>query len=82
MHLRKPYLAVPVKHQFEQIFNAYYLDKTGFGAWWPELNKERVESFLFNRQRYAGNLRSYPRQDNSALLSKLDELIASLSAGE
>ncbi len=80
LHLGKPYLAFPVKHQFEQIFNAYYLDKTGFGAWWPELNKERVESFLFNRQRCAANLDAYPRQDNSALLAKLDELIASASA--
>lgn len=80
LHLGKPYLAVPVKNQFEQIFNAYYLDMTGFGAWWPELNKERVESFLFNRQRYASSLSSYPRQDNSELLSKLDELIGDASA--
>ena len=79
LHLGKPYLAVPVKHQFEQIFNAYYLDKTGFGAWWAELNKERVESFLFNRKCYAATLRSYPRQDNSALLAKLDQLIESLA---
>jgi len=79
LHLGKPYLAVPVKRQFEQIFNAYYLDKTGYGAWWPELNKERVESFLFNRQRWAANLASYPRQDNSLLLGKLDELIANLT---
>ncbi len=80
LHLGKPYLAVPVQHQFEQIFNAYYLDKTGYGAWWKELNKERVESFLFNLQQYAENLRSYPRQDNSALLAKLDELIVSFIA--
>jgi uncharacterized protein (TIGR00661 family) len=29
LHLGKPYLAVPVQHQFEQIFNAYWLDKMG-----------------------------------------------------
>jgi uncharacterized protein (TIGR00661 family) len=80
LYLGKPYLAVPVARQFEQIFNAYHLDKSGYGAWWKELNKERVESFLFNLPHYVENLRSYPRQGNAALLSKLDEVIAQLMA--
>jgi uncharacterized protein (TIGR00661 family) len=80
LHLGKPYLAVPVKNQFEQIFNAYYLDQTGYGAWWKELNKERVESFLFNLPQYAETLASYPRQGNTVLFAKLDELIAEFTA--
>src|SRR6202795_1133011 len=32
LHLGKPYLAVPVKHQFEQIFNGHWLAKIGYGA--------------------------------------------------
>jgi uncharacterized protein (TIGR00661 family) len=39
LQLVKPDLAVPVKHQFEQIFNAYWLQKTGYGAYWEELTK-------------------------------------------
>jgi uncharacterized protein (TIGR00661 family) len=76
LYLGKPYLAVPVKNQFEQILNAYYLGKTGYGAYWEDLNKERVESFLFNLPTYSENLKLYPRSDNSALLQKLDSLIA------
>jgi uncharacterized protein (TIGR00661 family) len=76
LHLGKPYLAVPVSHQFEQIFNAYWLEKTGYGAYWEELNKERVESFLYNLPRYREALAQYPRQGNAALLEKLDALIA------
>jgi len=79
LHLGKPYLAVPVKHQFEQIFNAYYLDKNNYGAFWDELSKEKIESFLFNLPHFAESAASYARQDNSALLAKLDELIASLA---
>ncbi len=78
LYLRKPYLAVPVEHQFEQIFNAYYLDKEGYGAYWDELTKERVESFLYNLPHFAEALSRYPKQDNSVLMSKLDELIAEL----
>jgi uncharacterized protein (TIGR00661 family) len=81
LHLGKPYLAVPVKNQFEQIFNAYYLDKTSYGAWWKDLNKERIESFLFNLPHFAETLADYPRHGNGALLGKLDELIAGFAAG-
>jgi uncharacterized protein (TIGR00661 family) len=76
LHLGKPYLAVPVSHQFEQIFNAYWLDKSGYGAFWEELDKERIESFLFNLPHYREKLAEYPRQGNAALLEKLDSLIA------
>lgn len=80
LHLGKPYLAVPVSHQFEQIFNAYWLEKSGYGAYWEDLNKERVEAFLYNLPHYREALATYPRQGNGALLSKLDSLIASYTA--
>ena len=80
LHLGKPYLAVPVEHQFEQIFNAYFLDKVGYGAYWEELNKERVDSFLFNMPHFREKLAGYPRQGNEALLGKLDALIAEHAA--
>jgi uncharacterized protein (TIGR00661 family) len=76
LHLAKPYLAIPVKHQFEQVFNAYWLDKMGYGAYWKELNKERIESFLYNLPLYAENLAGYPRRGNEGLFEKLDRLIA------
>ncbi|MBZ5504049.1 MAG: glycosyltransferase [Acidobacteriia bacterium] len=80
LHLGKPYLAMPVKNQFEQTFNAYYIDKLGYGAWWKEPTKEKIESFLFNLPVYAEKLASYPRTGNGALLAKLDELIVTFTA--
>ena len=80
LHLGKPYLAVPVEHQFEQLFNAYWVEKAGYGAYWDELSKERVESFLFNVPGYKENLVQYARQGNGKLLAKLDELIAGATA--
>ena len=75
LHLGKPYLAVPVSHQFEQTFNAYWLGKMGYGAYWEDLNKERVESFLYNLPHFREKLAGYPRQGNQALLQKVDALI-------
>jgi uncharacterized protein (TIGR00661 family) len=76
LHLGKPYLAIPVAHQFEQIFNAYWLEKCGYGASWETLNRERIEAFLYNLPQYRQALAQYPRQGNRALLEKLDTLIA------
>jgi uncharacterized protein (TIGR00661 family) len=80
LYLGKPYLAIPVKNQFEQTFNAYYVGKLGYGAWWQDLGKEQIESFLFNLPVYAENLQSYPRAGNGAILAKLDELIRNFTA--
>jgi len=76
LHLAKPYLAIPIEHQFEQIFNAYWLDKMGYGTYWDELNKERIESFLYNLPGYRERLSAYPRRGNGALLAKLSSLVA------
>jgi uncharacterized protein (TIGR00661 family) len=80
LHLGKPYLAIPVEHQFEQVFNAYWVEKAGYGAYWDELNKERVESFLYNLPHFREKLAGYPRTGNDALFAKLDALIADLTA--
>ncbi|HLV88653.1 MAG TPA: glycosyltransferase family protein [Candidatus Sulfotelmatobacter sp.] len=76
LHLGKPYLAVPVRHQFEQIFNAYWVEKSGYGKYAEEPSREVIESFLYNVPFYRDALRQYPRQGNQALFAKLDELIA------
>jgi uncharacterized protein (TIGR00661 family) len=76
LRLGKPYLAVPVRNQFEQIFNAFWLDRTGYGAFWEELTKERVESFLSKLPQFRDKLAEYPRTSNQELFDKLDALIA------
>ncbi len=77
LHLGKPYLAMPVQNQFEQIFNAFWLERTGYGRFWEELTKERVESFLFNLPVFREKLATYPKTSNRELFTKLDALIAS-----
>ena len=76
LYLGKPYLAWPVKRQFEQIFNAFYIGRMGYGSYWDDLTKERVESFLSDLDSHREHLATYRRADNSALFAKLDELIA------
>lgn len=78
LHLGKPILSVPVQEHFEQAYNGLALDQMGYGKFAPEITKEVVEEFLNNLGNYEKNLAKYPRQDNSKLLTRLDEYIASL----
>ena len=76
LYLGKPYLAWPVSNQFEQTFNAYHLERLGYGKYAENLDRETIESFLFNLGVYSENLAHYPRQDNSRLFQKLEEFIS------
>lgn len=77
--LGKPYLAIPVKSQFEQVLNAYYVEKLGYGRYYDELDREKIESFLFNLGVYKKNLKKYKKHTNAAILKKVDTLVAQYS---
>ena len=79
LYLGKPYLAMPIKGQFEQVLNAYYLEKLGYGKYWEEINKERIESFLYNLGLYQERLKEYEKADNSEIFQKIDSLIEEYS---
>ena len=78
LHLGKPFLAWPVDNQFEQVFNAYHLDRLGYGKWIKDPSREAIEGFLSDLPAYRKKLSRYPRRDNQLLFSKLDQLMIDL----
>ncbi len=78
LYLKKPYLAVPVKKQIEQVVNAYYLDKLGYGMMADKLNLNVFANFVTNLDKYRQALAKYSYTDNSLILNKVDELINKL----
>ena len=46
LFLKKPILSIPIKKQFEQIINAIYLKKLGYGMFVEDANKELIEKFI------------------------------------
>ena len=78
LHLHKPYLGLPVQGQFEQILNAYYIEKLEYGRYYDELDREKIEAFLYNLDVFKKNVKKYKRQDNSLILKKLDQLIKNM----
>ena len=76
LHLRKPMLALPMGGQFEQELNAHLLEDLNYGKNGRTADSESIGDFLYRLPEYQAALESYPAQDNSAILAKLDELLA------
>jgi uncharacterized protein (TIGR00661 family) len=75
LHLGKPVLSIPVKKQFEQILNAIYLQRLGYGEFHEDLNEDVIEGFLSRLGIYCKNLESYKKEDNSRILNEIEHLV-------
>jgi uncharacterized protein (TIGR00661 family) len=76
LYLGKPVLCVPVKKQFEQILNALYLDRLGYGEFHEDVEREDIERFLSRSDEYRKNIKNYFVHDqNQAILEELDRII-------
>ncbi len=76
LHLGKPYLALPMRGQFEQSLNAILLGEAGYGKNGWRARSVDVGDFLYRLPEYRERLATYPAQDNRVIKAKLDELLA------
>lgn len=75
LYLGKPVLAVPVKHQVEQEFNARQLKKAGFGSYTLQLSLSDLKSFDEKISSYKKNIDKKFRKDNHELVRELQKLL-------
>lgn len=80
VHLGKPYLATPVKGQFEQIINGRYLDYLGYGTQDEDIDEFSIKSFIKGIDQYKRNLLKYEKKDNSELFENLEKLLAKIES--
>jgi uncharacterized protein (TIGR00661 family) len=80
VYLRKPMLAVPVRKQFEQVLNARYLERLGYGVAAEEITDEVLGGFLERLPSLERGLARYAQDGNRDLLGKLDALVAAAVA--
>jgi uncharacterized protein (TIGR00661 family) len=79
VYLRKPTLSLPVENQFEQLLNALYLEKLGYGRYAPRLEGDVVREFLDRCEAYAQNLAGFRQVGNRDILAAVDRLIEEIS---
>lgn len=75
IYLKKPYLALPVAKQFEQIINAIYLEKLGYGKFCTKIKRKSVYDFIKNLDYYQKNLANKEQIDNVKLFKEIDKCI-------
>ena len=81
VYLKKPMLAVPVEGQFEQILNAHYLAKMGYGRYASSLaDPAALLDFVAGIPEHAHCLEAYQQEGNRELTSFLDTKLAELGA--
>jgi len=74
-YLRKPYLAFPMRGQFEQELNAHWLAKLNYGINLRRIRSEAVGNFLYRVPDFKEYLNDCRAVDNSAIKEKLGELL-------
>lgn len=76
VYLRKPVLSLPVEGQFEQVINALYLEKLGYGMHARELTVEVLKEFLSRVSACQESLKGYTQEGNTRIVAALREQLA------
>ncbi|QUH22940.1 glycosyltransferase [Methanobacterium alkalithermotolerans] len=71
LYLKKPVYSIPVQGQFEQILNAVYLQKSGYGEFHEHISLESLQLFLENLSKYQENLSTYQGVGNEEIIKEL-----------
>jgi uncharacterized protein (TIGR00661 family) len=74
LYLKKPYFGVPIRKQFEQVYNAHLLRVFGFGEFSLHVSKYEIEYFLGKLEIYKNTLCKYqlnPDEQKETLLRVL-----------
>jgi uncharacterized protein (TIGR00661 family) len=82
VYLRKPMIAVPLARQFEQVLNARYLEREGFGVCAESLADPAViRAFIERLPAFEEKLAGYSQDGNKLLEGALDHLLDRAAAG-
>ena len=76
VYLGKPVLAIPLRGQFEQLMNARYLEREGYGLCAQEVTQETVGRFIEGLDGFERALGSYEQEGNRVTLETVERLAA------
>jgi uncharacterized protein (TIGR00661 family) len=73
VYLGKPVLSVPLRGQFEQVMNARYLEREGFGMCAARVTRAALDEFLERLPQLERSLAGYEQAGNSVALQTIEE---------
>ncbi len=73
VYLGKPILSVPLRGQFEQLMNARYAERLGYGVCAPRVSPELVRDFVQRLPEFESSLATYRQSGNAVALRAIEE---------
>jgi uncharacterized protein (TIGR00661 family) len=73
--LHKPVFSVPVKNQYEQTLNAYYIQALGYGFHADTINAPDLRAFVARLPEYAKNVATFAHDANAKLFATVRKLL-------
>jgi uncharacterized protein (TIGR00661 family) len=80
VYLGKPVLSVPLHGQFEQLMNARYLEREGFGMCAETINAATLSAFLEELDGYHNRLEAYVQDGNAQAIDTISETVSAAGA--
>lgn len=77
LYLKKPVLSIPVRRHFEQILNAVYVEKMGYGVFSKKADAQEITYLMDNLGAYKKNLQNYSTDGPKHTLDMIDDAIKS-----
>ena len=81
VYLGKAVLSVPLKGQFEQLMNARYLEREGFGLCAQVIDSPTLSGFLDRIDQFHERLDTYEQDGNREALAVISELVEAAESG-
>ena len=82
VYLGKPVLSIPLRGQFEQLMNARYLERDGYGLCAEEVDEQVMQRFLDGLDGFEQALSGYQQDGNSVSLETVERLAAAAAAAD
>jgi uncharacterized protein (TIGR00661 family) len=75
LFLKKPIFSLPIRHQYEQMFNAKCIERMGAGVSHLKFCEEDLRQFLFNLEYFQKNLQKYDAGNQEEILARIQQEI-------
>jgi uncharacterized protein (TIGR00661 family) len=79
--LQRPVCSFPLGGQFEQFVNGAQIDRLGYGRRFSQFSPDAVKAFLYDVDRFAGNLSRYEQDGNRVTLGAVEEFLSDVIRG-